>query len=256
MANKNKGFKEEFARFFEDPSREALRALLQGQVGELDAIDFKREWPALAKVARHILGLANSQGGCLIIGIDEKKDKSFEPVGLDTFLDKAEINKGVKKYISPQLKFEVLDFVYEDSEYPKLIGKKFQVVLVDDEPEYIPFISRADGDGVRENAIYIRRGTSTDEVNYEELQQIINRRIETGYSSRGEFDLNRQLAELNALYEHVEPYYNPYDEIMEEEHRPNYYEPNPNFPDEYFESFIGRLLREKKALIEKMILRK
>lgn len=255
MASKNKRFKEDFAKFFEEPSRESLRELLQGQIGELDAIDFKKQWPASSKVARHILGLANSQGGCLIVGIEEKEDKTFEPIGLDKFLDKADINKSIKKFIPQQLKYDVLDFVYEDSEYPKLVGKKFQVVVVEDEIQYVPFVAKIDGDGIRENAIYIRRGTNTEEANYEELQEIINRRIETGYSSQGEFDLNRHLAELKALYGHIEPYYDPDEAFIEQAQVPDYYKPNPNFPEEYFELFVLRMLEEKKKLITKTLLR-
>ncbi len=203
MSTPNKRYKEDFARFFESPSREGWRDLLQGQLGELDAVDFKQNWPSASKLARHVIGLANTRGGCLIAGIAEKDDKSFEPVGLASFMDKADIQKSVKKYLPVQLKYEIFDFAYEDSEYPKLIGKKFQVLMVEDKPQYIPFIARCDGDGIRENALYVRRGTNTEEANYEELQEILNHRIETGYSSRGEFDLNRHLSELNSLYRHI-----------------------------------------------------
>ena len=40
-----KAFHEGFARFFETPSREALRDLLKHSVGETDHIDFKAELP-------------------------------------------------------------------------------------------------------------------------------------------------------------------------------------------------------------------
>jgi hypothetical protein len=256
MSTPNKRYKEDFARFFESPSREGLRALLQGQLGELDAVDFKQNWPAPPKIARHVLGLANTRGGCLIAGIAENDDKSFEPVGLAAFSDKADIQKNIKKYLPAQLRYEILDFAYEDSEYPKLIGKKFQVLIVDDTPEYIPFISRSDGDGIRENALCVRRGTNTEEANYEELQEIINRRIETGYSSRGEFDLHNHLSALNALYSHIAPTVDPSEEW-------EYYmsldagaETNPLYPKESFESFVKKMIIEKKRLIQKTILGK
>jgi hypothetical protein len=256
MSTSNKRYKEDFARFFESPSREGLRDLLQGQLGELDAVDFKQIWPAASKIARHVLGLANTRGGCLIAGIAENKDKTFEPVGLDSFWDKADVQKSIKKYLPAQLRFDVLNFSYEDSEYPKLIGKKFQVLIVDDTPDYIPFIARCDGDGIRENALYVRRGTNTEEANYEELQEIINRRVETGYSSRGEFDLNKHLSELNALYGHIEPAVNPYDELDYFHSLDAGAEPNPLYPKESFESFVRKLIVEKKRLIQKTILGK
>jgi len=246
----NKGWREEFARFFETPSREALRDLIRGHVGELNCYDFKGEWPAYPKVARHILGLANSSGGCLIIGVEEQDDKAFEPVGLDTFRDKADIHKGIQKFLSTQLKYEVLDFSYDQSEYPKIVGKKFQVLIVEDTPSYIPFITVADGDNIRRNAIYARRGTSSEEANYEELQEMLNRRLETGYSSRSEFDLEKHLAELRVLYTHIPRFYNPMDEMVEIMRGGSR---NPQYPKEDFETFVKRLIEEKKKIIERTI---
>ncbi len=256
MSTPKKRYKEDFAKFFESPSREGLRDLLQGQLGELDAVDFKQLWPAASKIARHVLGLANTRGGCLIVGIAENDDKTFEPVGVISFWDKADIQKSLKKYLPVQLRYDVLDFSYEDSEYPKLIGKKFQVLLVEDTPEYIPFTARCDGDGIRENAIYVRRSTNTEEANYEELQEIINRRIETGYSSRGEFDLNKHLSELNSLYGHIEPLVNPYEFWDYDNGLASGAEPNPLFPKESFKSFVRKMIVEKKRLIQKTLLGK
>lgn len=256
MSTTNKRYKEDFARFFESPSREGLRDLLQGQLGELDAVDFKQLWPANPKIARHVLGLANTRGGCLIVGIAENDDKTFEPVGLTSFVDKADIQKSIKKYLPVQLKFDILDFAFEDSEYPKLIGKKFQVLLVEDTTEYIPFITRCNGDGIRENAIYVRRGTNTEEANYEELQEIINRRIETGYSSRGEFDLNKHLSELNSLYGHIALIVDPFEDWEYGNSLAAGAEPNPLYPKEGFESFVRRMIKEKKRLIQQTLIGK
>ena len=188
-----KQFSEAMACFFESPTRETLRELLRTHLGELDECDFKAEWPPqLSIIARHILGIANSGGGVIVVGMAEKEDdKSLEPVGLTTVLDKAKVHKGVEKYLPDSLRrcFDVHDFRYQASEYPVLIGKVFQVVLIEDDPLHLPFVCCWNGDKIREAAIYIRRGTSTEEANYNELQEIINRRIETGYSSQGEIEL-------------------------------------------------------------------
>lgn len=247
---------EDFAKFFESPSREGLRDLLQRQVGELDYFDFKRDWPAFSKVSRHILGLANSGGGCLIIGVEENDDKTFNPIGVEAFRDKAEIQRGVRKFLPNQLKYLVLDFSYQDSEYPKIIGKKFQVLLVEDAPEYIPFVGKSDGDGIRKNAIYIRHGTNSEEAHYEALQDIVNRRIETGYSSSGEFDISKHLSELNALYGYIEPARNPYEGFEYYENLPPYFESNPMYPEESFEEFVSKMIEQKKMLIEKTLVGK
>lgn len=99
-----------------------------------------------------------------------------------------------------------MDFSYEESEYPKLKGKSFQVLFVEDDPTHLPFAAVKDGPHVRGNAIYTRRGVATEEANYEELQRIINRRLETGYSSRRELDLKTHLEQLRVLYEQLSPY--------------------------------------------------
>jgi predicted HTH transcriptional regulator len=74
MASRSKGLYEEFARFFEKPTREGLRELLKKNVGELQHCDFKVQWPALPKLSRILLGIANSGGGCVIIGVAENED--------------------------------------------------------------------------------------------------------------------------------------------------------------------------------------
>jgi len=237
VAKRTRGWYEQFACFFENPSREGLRDLLRDQVGELDVCDFKREWPDFPSLARHILGLANSGGGCLVIGVEERPDGTFDPVGVDEFRDKADVHKGIQKFIPSQLRCEVVDFSYEASEYPRIEGKKFQVVFVDDCPEYVPFIARANGQGIRENAIYVRRGTSTEEANYEELQEIINRRLRTGYCTK-EFSLDRHLAELRILYK----YYDPFGDLF------------PLRPRGRFANFVGSLIGQKEAVIQSLVL--
>jgi hypothetical protein len=143
-----------------------------------------------------------------------------------------------------------LDFPYEQSEYTKLIGKKFQVLIVEDTPAYIPFIAASDGDNIRRNAIYARRGTSSEEANYEELQEMLNRRLETGYSSRNEFDLEKHLTELRVLYTHIPRFYNPMDEMVEMIRGGSR---NPRYPKEDYETFVKRLIEEKKKIIEKTV---
>jgi len=64
---------EAFARFFEAPTREGLRALLQENFGEANEIDFKRELPEGSKLARHVLGLANFGEGCIVVGVEQEE---------------------------------------------------------------------------------------------------------------------------------------------------------------------------------------
>ena len=252
MLIKNKGWNEQFSQFFEDPSREGLRDLLQNHFGESNSFDFKENWPpALSKIARHILGFANSGGGCLVMGIKEKDDNTFDPVGVDKLLDKADIQKGIQKFIPPQIEYEILNFSYDSSEYPKIVGKKFQVIFVEDIPGYIPFVSKSDGTGIEENAIYVRRGTNTVKANYEELQKVLNRRVETEYFSQREFDLDQHLAELRILYDQI-PRYISLGAALASSGVTGM--KNNRYPKEDFETFVKKIIGEKKAIIQEIAL--
>ena len=60
VGKQTRGSKELFARFLENPTREGLREILQNHLGETRDLDFKESWENWAKMAKHILGLANS----------------------------------------------------------------------------------------------------------------------------------------------------------------------------------------------------
>lgn len=256
--SKRKTFKEEFAQFFENPTREGLRDLLRDNLGEFPNVDFKEKLPLFPKIARHLLGQANIGGGCLIIGVSEKDDKTLKSIGVDTLEDKKVIIDKIKKYLPAALleDIEIGDFTYQDSEYKDLVGKKFQVIYVTGNPNHLPFISQAQGEGIRENAIYIRRGTSTEEANHDELQKIINLRLETGYSSKDEIDIRTHIEQLKILYGQVSQFQtrlkgvykllaNPvlgmgmHEEIL-----------NPSYPQENFDEFVVRIIKKKKKRIE------
>lgn len=264
MVKSTKSIKEEFAKFFETPSRESLRDLLKNNLGEFPHCDFKRSWPDFSKMAKHLLGLANSDGGCIIIGVGEKNDKTLEIIGIESLNDKSNCFNSLKKYLPPKLlnEVEILDFAYKDSEYGELVGKTFQAILVSSNVKYIPFISCSAGENINENEIYIRRGTSTEQANYEGLQKIINKRIDTDYSSKAELDLEEHLEQLKVLYSQITQYnvrirsgladmaakalVSSLSNIVGQQERI----PNPIFPKEGFEEFIARVIEKKKRRIE------
>ncbi|HTT76243.1 MAG TPA: ATP-binding protein [Candidatus Binataceae bacterium] len=101
--NPQSGLQEPFAQFFEDPSRETLRNLLKEYFGETGSLDFKEQWPTRARLAKHVLGMANTSNGCLVIGVGEKTDKTLEPIGLKDFKDKADIQNGLKRFLPSDL---------------------------------------------------------------------------------------------------------------------------------------------------------
>src|SRR5260370_8034750 len=103
-------------------------------------MDFKEEWPKHASLAKQILGFANAGNACLIMGAKEEADGTIEAIGLPKFEDKADITNGLKKYLPAELlrRTDVLDFSFDASEYPKVIG--FQVVLIEYTVDHTPVL--------------------------------------------------------------------------------------------------------------------
>lgn len=196
-----KGQHEDFAKFFSEPTRDSLREVLRKNIGETDYLDFKQDWPEIPKLARHILALANSGGGALIVGVSQDPNGTLSPVGMKQVLDKAKIAPPLTQYLPKAIEYHVMDFSYTASEYQALVGKAFQVLLVEDTPRALPFLSLKDGDGIRSNGVYVRSGTTSAEASHEQLQGVINRRIESGHSSQPELELNKHFSQLRALDE-------------------------------------------------------
>jgi hypothetical protein len=247
---------EEFAKFLETPSRDKLRDVLKNNVGEFPFCDFKENWPELPKLAKIVLGIANFGNGCIIVGVAESnEDKTLDPKGVEKFVDKVDITKKVFEYIPEKLykNIEILDFNYSATEYGKIAGKKFQVMFIESDAKYLPYISMRSGTGIERDRIYARRGTSTEQANYEELQSIINRRLDTGYSTAAEIDLETHFKQLKVLYHQINPYisileeYDFDDEYLKDEQG---LIPNPNHPQEDYEIFIAKLIERKKKRIE------
>lgn len=205
MPPKRKIERDAFARFFEQPSRETLRELLKDHLGEQTNCDFKRAWPEHSSTAKQILGMANCGGGCIVVGVEEKADNTFEPSGLTTLADKADIWRGVHGFLPSELhgQSEVQDYAYDASEYPKLIGKKFQVVLITADPVHLPYVCMRDGLSTRRSAIYMRRQGLTEEASHDELQSLINARLATGYASEPEPTLRNNLEQLRLLQQEL-----------------------------------------------------
>ncbi len=251
---KPKAWNEEFAKFFESPSRETLRDLLKHSVGELDELDFKLEWPEKSAVAKHVLAIANSGGGCIVFGIE---DGTMEPKGLVEPKDAAAVFQELEKYVPEQLReqLEAPTFRYDVSEYPKLQGRTFQVLFIPGDAARVPFVAAADGIAIRNAAIYVRKGTESVEASYEDLQRLINRRLETGVSSTAELDIRDHLMQLQVLYRQLAPTRDkksPLSLGLGEITRTMFgieSEPNPNYPEEELDAFVARAILMKKSRI-------
>src|SRR3954454_9311524 len=231
-------FRENLAKLLDSPSRESLRELLKNNYGEFTECDFKEKWPADTSLAKHILAMANSGGGIIIVGVRENDDKTLDPVGLTELPDKEEIYKGVRRYLPNVLwnMFDIGDFSYRETEYEKIKGKNFQIMPINYDPSHLPFLAERDGTGIKSNVIYVRRKTSSTEANHDEVQGIISARIDTGHSSTSEISLKEHIDQLRVLYEEIPKFrFKPGRtreilgriSIFGEQH-----EPNPHYPQE------------------------
>jgi hypothetical protein len=92
------------------------------------------------------------------------------------------------------------------------------------------------------------------------VQRIISRRLETGYSSRRELDLRTHLEQLKVLFEQISRndtrFSGPLGDSISRVAR-KYLQaytasvPNPNYPQEDYETFVVRAIARKNRRIER-----
>lgn len=176
-----------FDNFLKNPTHDTLGEFLTENFGEISYLyDFKKEWPTKdwSKMAKHILGFSNSGGGGMIVGVEQNKDNTFSINGLNNLIDHSKIDQAIRKYIPDKIKYDLLDFPYDNTyNNKKLAGKKFQVIIIKDLPIQIPFISLSDGIDIKKGIVYVRRQGSTEPATHEELQDIVHRRCTETSSS-------------------------------------------------------------------------
>lgn len=255
----NKAIFEGFAQFFENPSREGLRELLRANVGEIDNLDFKEVLPDKTKLAKHLLAFSNTGPSALVVGIKEEQDGSVTPVGIANVTDKSDIYKKVDPYLPGEINFEILDFHYRDSEYGALVGKSFQVFLIESDPKHLPYLCIKSGDNLKENVVYVRKGTNTTEASHDDLQRIISKRIDTGFSSTNLLELEEHIAQLKLLYSEIKPIQKRPRSGTDLEKMARMFsgierflytdEENPHYPKQSFDEFVAQCIEKKKRKI-------
>ncbi|SIQ03621.1 AlbA family DNA-binding domain-containing protein [Halanaerobium kushneri] len=255
MTDIRKGINEILAQFLEDPSREDLKELFMSHLGETNSLDFKESWPEKSKMARHVLAFANSGGGCILFGVTD----DYDNIGLSEYKDEATFKDEVEGYVPNRViskDIVIINFNFEDAGYQEIEGDKFQVLIIEDDPNYIPFISKENGSSIKKNAIYTRKGTTSVESSYEDLQGMISRKIKSGYTTS--LELDDEMNQLKLLYSNIDEYYryNVLENLSDVftssgliQHR----QENPHFPEESFDEFVSRMIDGKKEKIEKML---
>lgn len=267
---KDKPWKEQLASFLKDPTRRNLRELLQLEAAEDNDLEFKRELLSFDLLAKHILAMANKNGGAIVFGVEETKLNQFSPCGLSNSLDITDIEKKLAAYIPKKLESSIIPTYYKGDNHPGFKDKFFLIIIVNHNPRYVPFMALKSGENLRKDTIYIRRNRASETINYDELQEILNNRIETEYSTTYERQLIEHLEELKELYRHIPktikkfvsytpPSFSLNLGFTQQDIRRIFGEteyetlPNPDYPEESYEGFIKKLIEIKKDVIIKLV---
>jgi predicted HTH transcriptional regulator len=195
--------------FLKNPSHETLKELLLHNTGETDYVDFKSDWIEVSKLAKHVLAISNSGGGCIIIGVMQNDDGTVDLKGLsdEEFLDKADVDNKLQHLLPKYLRYRTEDFIFTENIHPLLSMKTFQVLIIDYDPRYVPYTSIVTRGELRYGAIYVRQGTKTIEATNEKLVDVILRKVQSGGSDSDERTLQEHLEHLKILqyeYDHSE----------------------------------------------------
>jgi hypothetical protein len=125
----------------------------------------------LLKYIKSLVGMANNKGGKIIYGV---QDSPHIPKGMTNSrfneTDPKTIDKTIREYFSQEL-------IWKSDVY-KIEEKEFGVLIVE-ESENKPVICKKNKDGVlREGAVYYRYRGETKEIEYAELQRILEKEKE------------------------------------------------------------------------------
>ena len=187
--------------FLISPSRESLKELLLNNTGESDYVDFKSSWVEWTKLAKHILAISNSGGGCLILGVRQEDDGSLTLRGLtdEDFYDKADVDNKLQHLLPSYLTYRTEDYLFQSEVDPLLHSKRFQALIIEYDPRYVPFTSVVTKGELRDGAIYVRQGTKTIEAGNEHLVEIIMKKVHLNGYERSMKSLEEHLSDLRTL---------------------------------------------------------
>ena len=159
--------------------------------GEYDDLDFKREMIECPKLVKHILAMANTSGGIICFGVGENDDGKFCPVGLENIEDNTVIQEKLNKFLPHELEYNIIAINYSDDvEWNELRNKNFLLIIVEFTPEYIPFLPIKDSDIFTRVDIFCRKNSSSTKCEYNDLNDLLNKRIQTNVqNSLSEKDL-------------------------------------------------------------------
>lgn len=244
--------KDDLYNTLNNPTLESFRDLLKNNSFESSHIDFKETWIEKEKLVKLILSIANSGGGCIVIGVTQNTDNTFTPSGIVDFLDEADFHRSIKSYIPKQLLYSLHNFHYNSSEYEILKGKKFQLITVKDIPQHLPYICEKDGNSLKNGDVYIRKGTEIEKANSEEMVQLIRRNIASQPRKNNYIPLEIHLSQLKTLYDRLEHRAPIFSIGLKSFSSAKIIREN-EYPKETYNEFVARMINMKKERIEEIL---
>jgi Putative DNA-binding domain len=228
-----------------------LKNTIEQAYGETDFLDFKEKLIKEDQIAKIIIAMANAGGGTVVFGIDDNK----KPVGIqdEEIKDPTDFHKKLSAYLSPNLLYHWQGISYKDDEtYGDFSGKTFFVCHIPKQDRYIPFIAKKSSNDINNRVIYIRKNTSTDTADNEDLEKMFRNRIIEQYEDLTNIDLEEHLQQLKKLYDAT--YRRRGVSVLE--HFPEIggslliKKDNKFYPKETYEEFIANMIDKKKRRIE------
>ncbi len=178
-----------------DISAEKLQFLIKLGIEE-ERLDYKNEYNLSGsrgtkdkvELVRDIVGMANTYGGYIVLGVHEVVDstgKQFSPEGMSpeacTSLDISALRQQIEGYVSERLEVQLKLHVL--SEYA---DKTFGIIFIPPSP-YLPIIFSSNGQYTDKNStrnknitlfcsgdIVVRKGASTERVDQSAMRRIIS----------------------------------------------------------------------------------
>lgn len=199
-----KNVPEYFPELLKNPTSENFKKMIRDNTGESNYLEFKEDYPIDYKLAKTILGMANSGGGIIIIGITDKKELK----GLKKLKDKTDIGNKLSNYLPKNLIYDVHDIKYDEKEIDdNLKEKQFQLIVINDTPDRIPFLSLKEEKNnkktvLNKTIIYCRKNTNTEPSNQEDIKEIMERRVNSKVQI-GVNEFKEDLEQLKLLYVYV-----------------------------------------------------
>lgn len=140
---------------------------------ESHKIDFKRDQYPLgddrqkSELIKDIVSIANTKGaesGYIVQGVNSETNGNKIKEGITNHFDDAMLQQIAKDKVNPPPTFEYYPYQEEDLSYG---------IIVIPQSKNRPHVIIRDYGILKKNAIYIRRGSSTDEATREELEEMI-----------------------------------------------------------------------------------